>query len=79
MTQAISPDALSGDAPAPQPLAHSRPILADPAAAEARFHARHPVYRRLAHHTIQTAELTLDQTIAAIVSQLTPAHASARP
>ena len=74
ISQALSPDQGIGQLPG-----QSRPILADPAAAEARFHARQPVYRRLAHHTVQTAELTTEQTIAAIVSQLTPAHASARP
>ena len=60
-------------------LAQARPLLADPEAAEARFHRRHPIYRRLARHTIQTAELTTEQTVAAIVSQLVQAPAPLRP
>ncbi len=37
---------------------HSRPVLADPAAAAARFASRQPLYRRLARITLSTAELT---------------------
>jgi shikimate kinase len=50
-----------------------RPIFADPGAAEARFRTRHPIYRRLARHTIQTADLSSDQAVAAILAQLAPA------
>ena len=63
MMQAINP------APAlPGPL---RPLLADPAAAEARFLARHPIYLRLAHLTLDTAALTPDETVAALLARLT--------
>ena len=44
-----------------------RPLLADPADAEARFLARQPVYRRLAQVTISTAELTPHQAVDALV------------
>ncbi|HWZ52665.1 MAG TPA: shikimate kinase [Granulicella sp.] len=40
-----------------------RPVLADPALAEARFRARQPLYRRLARHTVDTANLTPEQTV----------------
>ena len=49
-----------------------RPIFANPGAAEARFRTRQPIYRRLAHHTIQTADLSSDQAVAAILAQLAP-------
>ncbi len=48
-----------------------RPVLADPAAAEARFLARHPIYLRLAHLTLDTAALTPDETVAALLARLT--------
>ena len=48
-----------------------RPLRADPAAAEARFLARHPIYRRLAQLTLDTASLTPDQTVAALLTRLT--------
>ncbi|HXE08675.1 MAG TPA: shikimate kinase [Acidobacteriaceae bacterium] len=60
-------------------LGQARPIFADPDAAEARFLARHPIYRRLARHTIQTADLSSEQTVAAILAQLAPAPAVLRP
>ena len=43
---------------------------ADLAAAERRFHLRHPHYERIAAHTLDTAELTLDQTADAILHLL---------
>lgn len=52
----------------PEPL---RPLLADPAAAEARFLVRHPIYLRLAHLTLDTAALTPDETVAALLTRLT--------
>ena len=52
------------------PNATARPNLADPAAAEARFHARQPIYRRLAHHTISTQDLTTDQTVTTLLARL---------
>jgi len=47
-----------------------RPNLADPAAAEARFLKRRPIYRRLARHTIDTAALTTQQTVTALLARL---------
>ena len=58
---------------APVPPAQGRPILTDPAAAEARFLARQPIYRRLAHHTISTASLSTEETVTALLARL---HAS---
>jgi shikimate kinase len=54
----------------------SRPVLADPAAAEARFLARQPIYRRLARLTVDTSSLSTDETVAALLSGLsqTPTH-----
>jgi len=52
------------------PSATDRPILADPAAAEARFLARHPIYRRLARLTLNTASLTPEETVAALLDRL---------
>jgi shikimate kinase len=45
----------------------ARPVLADPAAAELRFQKRHPLYRRLANLTIDTAGQTPEQTVEAIL------------
>lgn len=53
--------------------AQSRPVLADPATAEARFLARRPIYRRLALHSVDTTALTADETITALLTLL---HAS---
>jgi shikimate kinase len=55
---------------AADPTATARPNLADLAAAERRFHLRHPHYERIAAHTLDTAELTLDQTADAILHLL---------
>ena len=52
------------------PGATGRPNLADPAAAEARFVERQPLYRRLAHHTIDTASLSTEQTVTALLARL---------
>jgi shikimate kinase len=70
MIQALNPGA---PAKPDQDPAQARPNLADPAAAEARFLARQPIYRRLAHHTIDTSSLTTEQTVAALLARL---HAS---
>jgi shikimate kinase len=89
MMQALNPELGPGSAPDDGVTAHSgkapsallsqaRPIFADPAAAEARFQTRHPIYRRLARHTIQTAGLSSGQTVAAILAQLGPAPAPQR-
>ena len=75
MMQALNPASASA-APAsaaPVPPAQARPILTDPAAAEARFLARQPIYRRLAHHTISTASLSTEETVTALLARL---HAS---
>jgi len=52
------------------PGATDRPVLADPEAAEARFRTRHPVYRRLAHHTIDTTSLTTEETVVTLLARL---------
>jgi shikimate kinase len=51
----------------------ARPVLDDPAAAQLRFNRRHPLYTRLARLTIDTAALTPDQTVEAIVTGLNQA------
>jgi shikimate kinase len=48
----------------------ARPVLADPTAAQLRFQKRHPLYRRLANLTIDTADQTADQTIDALLLSL---------
>jgi shikimate kinase len=48
----------------------ARPVLEDPEAAQLRFSARHPLYLRLAHLTIDTAALTPDQTVDALIAAL---------
>ena len=48
----------------------TRPVLADPDAALARFASRHPLYTRLAGLTVDTAELTPEATVAAILATL---------
>jgi len=79
LIQALPPEQNLSNAAPPPLLAQSRPVLADLEAAEARFRVRHPIYRRLAHHTIQTAELSTEQTVAAIVSKLGPVRAPVQP
>jgi shikimate kinase len=49
----------------------SRPVLADPVAAQARFDLRHPFYRRLARHTIDTSAIDSAETADAILLTLT--------
>jgi len=49
----------------------ARPVLADPTAAQQRFQKRHPLYRRLANLTIDTADQTADQTIDSLLRRLT--------
>ena len=48
----------------------ARPVLTDPAEAQLRFVRRHPLYRRLAGFTIETAELTPIQTVEVLLAQL---------
>jgi shikimate kinase len=52
----------------------ARPVLADPAVAEARFLARQPTYRRLARLTIATDNLTAEETVAALLDGLSSVH-----
>jgi len=68
MMQALNPGA-------PASPAQTRPNLADPAAAERRFLARQPIYRRLAHHILDTANLTTGDTVTALLASL---HTSLR-
>ena len=49
----------------------SRPVLADPVAAQARFLDRHPFYRRLAKHTVETSATAPAETMEAVLSALT--------
>jgi shikimate kinase len=48
----------------------ARPVLADPVLAEARFRERQPLYRRLARHTVETANLTPEETAQELLSVL---------
>lgn len=53
-----------------QPDAAIRPVLKDPNAAEARFRARQPHYRRAANLTIDTEPLTPDETVSRLLEEL---------
>lgn len=55
-----------------------RPLLSHPAAAETRFHARLPIYRRLAHVTVDTTELTERETVDVVLERLAPAEVPSR-
>jgi shikimate kinase len=48
----------------------ARPVLADPDAAQLRFANRHPLYLRLAHLTLDTAALTSEETVDALIAAL---------
>jgi shikimate kinase len=48
----------------------ARPVLADPALAEARFRERQPLYRRLARHTVDTSSLTPETAAQALLAAL---------
>jgi len=48
----------------------SRPVLADPALAELRFRQRQPLYRALAHHTLDTSAVDTAAAIDAILAAL---------
>ena len=63
MMQALNPGQLANPAQA-------RPVLADPAVAEARFLTRQPIYRRLARLTLSTDNLTADETVDALLTGL---------
>jgi shikimate kinase len=49
---------------------HIRPNLASPADAEARYQQRQPFFRRLARHTVPTADLSAAETAAAVIAIL---------
>jgi len=49
---------------------HERPLLASPVEAEARFHARLPLYRRLAAVAVNTSELSADEAAMAVLLSL---------
>jgi shikimate kinase len=63
MMQALNPGT-------PVSPAQARPNLADPTAAQARFLAREPIYRRLAHYTIATSSLNTEETVTALLASL---------
>jgi shikimate kinase len=71
MVQALNAPAAApgGDSEASQP-ASLRPLLADPGAAEARFLARRPIYRRLARLIVDTSALTTEETVDGILQTL---------
>jgi shikimate kinase len=48
----------------------ARPVLEDPTAAQLRFAHRHPLYTRLARLTIDTADLTPEDTVETILTAL---------
>jgi len=48
----------------------ARPVLADPTTAQQRFNKRHPLYRRLANLTIDTTDLSTDQTVEDLLRHL---------
>lgn len=50
-----------------------RPLLSHPDTAEARFRARLPIYRRLAHLTLETERLTAEETVELTLERLTAA------
>jgi shikimate kinase len=56
----------------------SRPVLADPALAERRFAQRQPLYRALAHHTIDTSTLEAQEAVEAMIAALATAPKRAR-
>ena len=55
---------------ATDPSATARPNLADLNLAERRFRLRRPHYERIAAHTIHTTDLSLDQTVEAVLAAI---------
>jgi len=53
-----------------QPGASERPVLSDLSAAERRYKARRRLYERIAGHTVETAELNVEQTAAMVLKGL---------
>lgn len=56
----------------------SRPVLADPALAELRFAQRQPLYRALAHHTLDTSGIEANEAVEAMVAALAATPKRAR-
>jgi shikimate kinase len=71
MLQALNPGS-------PADPAESRPVLADPAIAEARFLCRQPIYRRLARLTISTGDLNPEEAVSALLDRLSQSQATRR-
>jgi shikimate kinase len=79
MMQSLNPTNTADAEPAAHLLpGQARPLLADPATAEARFLRRHPIYRRLANLTIETANLTTEETVTTLLSRLSSRPARRR-
>jgi shikimate kinase len=55
---------------AADPEATARPVLADLAMAEARFHARRPHYERIASHSVDTSEMEPEAAAEAVLDTL---------
>lgn len=64
MLQALNPD------PAGAARDSDRPNLRDPEAARTRFNTRHPLYRRLARVTVDTARSSAAETVEALLQKL---------
>jgi shikimate kinase len=56
----------------------ARPVLTDPVAAEERFARRRPHYLRLSRLTIDTSELTSEETVVAVLAALNQTQHSYR-
>lgn len=52
------------------PTATARPVFADPAVAEKRFHMRHPLYLRLASTRLDTGSLTPEEVAESLIEVL---------
>ncbi|HWB32017.1 MAG TPA: shikimate kinase [Acidobacteriaceae bacterium] len=78
MMQALDPTQVPSDAEPDQLLALSRPVFADPAAAETRYAQRQPIYRRLARHIVDTSALGAEEAVTEVLSQLSHAPVSTR-
>ena len=55
---------------ATEPGAVARPVLADLAAAEERFHLRRPHYERIASHSVETSQMAMEETVEAVLQTL---------
>jgi shikimate kinase len=52
----------------------ARPVLADPAAAEARFQARRPHYERIASHHVETSQMEIRAAAETVLQTLRAGH-----